>query len=123
MWNSSACPMIMEQQDGRSGIEDGIDVAAQGKAVGGEQYPVGRCLANVVGETAKRWGYGRFDGKQGRPISAATLESSFQSLQHPLFKVLLQDVGTSYPAVLSIGPGGEVSLYAIGIMRSLGQGK
>ncbi len=38
MWETLSRFVVAEQQDGRSGVEDGVDPATKGQAVGGNQY-------------------------------------------------------------------------------------
>jgi hypothetical protein len=64
MWNSLSRPVIPKQQDGRPGVEDGIDPAAKCQAVGGKQHATSRWLANVLGEGSDVRGQGRIDRKQ-----------------------------------------------------------
>jgi hypothetical protein len=64
MWNSLSRPVIPKQQDGRTGVEDGIDAACKGKTVGGKQHTTSRWPVNVLGEGSEVWGQGRIDRKQ-----------------------------------------------------------
>lgn len=119
MWNRVSRFAVVEHQDGRSGVECGVDPATKSQPVEFEQGSGPGLYPEQPGDCQQIQDRRESDDQQRRQVMAAPGKPMLQVLQGLLGKAHRKDVRSGLAAGRSSGPVPQVSRYQSGILARL----